>query len=86
MLICNLINYFRIKPDPHGALRINRYEFFILFYSGLIKGVVAYALICEKPELTEYYAFINYATLYIIVGTTLFIGGTLKYVSEWAYE
>lgn len=30
-----------------GPWRINRYEFFILFYSGLIKGVVAYALICE---------------------------------------
>jgi sodium/hydrogen exchanger-like protein 6/7/sodium/hydrogen exchanger 8 len=28
-------------------MRINRYEFLILFYAGLIKGVVAYALICE---------------------------------------
>ena len=44
------INISRFKPNPNKALRINRYEFFILFYSGLIKGVVAYALICEKPE------------------------------------
>lgn len=40
-----LFKRFHIKAK--GRMRINRYEFLILFYAGLIKGVVAYALICE---------------------------------------
>jgi sodium/hydrogen exchanger-like protein 6/7/sodium/hydrogen exchanger 8 len=68
-------------------MRINRYEFLILFYAGLIKGVVAYALICEDEAGGEdYYVFINYATLYLVLGTTVLVGGTLKYVAEWSFE
>ncbi|CAD8191995.1 unnamed protein product [Paramecium pentaurelia] len=81
---------FLIKPDSKGALRINRYEFLILFYAGLIKGVIAYALICEVnieyAKISPYYPYINYAAMYSIIGTTLFVGGSLKYVTEWAYQ
>lgn len=84
-----IIIIIRIKPDSKGALRINRYEFLILFYAGLIKGVIAYALICEVDidyaKYSPYYPYINYAAMYSIIGTTLFIGGSLKYVTEWAY-
>ncbi|CAD8096956.1 unnamed protein product [Paramecium sonneborni] len=79
-----------IKPDSKGALRINKYEFLILLYSGLIKGVIAYALICEvhtEDAISSiYYPYINYAALYLIIGTTLFFGGSLKYVTEWSYK
>ena len=37
---------FRLKTK--GKWRINRYEFFIIFYCGLIRGVVAFALISEE--------------------------------------
>ncbi|CAD8172043.1 unnamed protein product [Paramecium octaurelia] len=79
-----------IQKDSKSPLKINKYEFLILLYSGLIKGVIAYALICEVDtefvKKTHYYPFINYATLYLIIGTTLFVGGSLKYVAEWAYS
>ncbi|CAK87874.1 unnamed protein product (macronuclear) [Paramecium tetraurelia] len=79
-----------IQKDQKHALKINLYEFLILCYSGLIKGVIAYALICEVDsefvKSTHYYPYINFATLYLIFGTTLFIGGSLKYVTEWAYS
>lgn len=59
-------------------------------YAGLIKGVIAYALICEVDPVyantSPYYLYINYAALYLIIGTSLFVGGSLKYVTEWSYK
>ncbi|CAK71373.1 unnamed protein product (macronuclear) [Paramecium tetraurelia] len=76
-----------LRLKTKGPWRINKYEFFILFYSGLIKGVVAYALICEQEVGGEdYYKIIQTASLYMVVLTTLINGGTLKYVCEWAYR
>ncbi|CAD8051472.1 unnamed protein product [Paramecium sonneborni] len=76
-----------LRLKTKGPWRINKYEFFILFYSGLIKGVVAYALICEQViGGGDYYKIIQTTTLYMVVFTTLIIGGTLKYVCEWAYK
>ena len=35
---------------------------------------------------SPYYPYINYTALYLIIGTTLFVGGSLKYVTEWSYK
>ncbi|CAK72458.1 unnamed protein product (macronuclear) [Paramecium tetraurelia] len=76
-----------IRMKTKGPWRINKYEFFLLFYSGLIKGVVAYALMCEQDVGgKDYYKIIQTTSLYMVVFTTLINGGTLKYVCEWAYR
>ncbi|CAD8054260.1 unnamed protein product [Paramecium primaurelia] len=76
-----------LRLKTKGPWRINKYEFFILFYSGLIKGVVAYALICEQEVGGEdYYTIIQTTSLYMVVLSTLINGGTLKYICEWAYK
>ncbi|CAD8045777.1 unnamed protein product [Paramecium primaurelia] len=76
-----------LRMKTKGPWRINKYEFFLLFYSGLIKGVVAYALICEQiVGGKDYYKIIQTTSLYMVVFTTLINGGTLKYICEWAYK
>jgi sodium/hydrogen exchanger-like protein 6/7/sodium/hydrogen exchanger 8 len=90
-LDCSYVEFFfytqscRLKTRGHW--RINRYEFAIIFFSGLIRGPVAYALIQNfNPQggLTSQ-VVMESTTIFLIVLTTLVIGGLLKYFLDWSF-
>jgi sodium/hydrogen exchanger-like protein 6/7/sodium/hydrogen exchanger 8 len=71
--------------------RINRYEFLVIFFSGLIRGPVAYALIQNEQiintDASKISEFVTESTaIFIVVITTILIGGVLKYFLEWTFK
>lgn len=83
------MNYtFRTRLKTKKKWRINRYEFLVIFYSGLIRGPVAFALIqlfesnansIGKPVITS-------TTVALVVLSTVLIAGSLNYVISWAFN
>lgn len=72
--------------------RINRYDFLIIFFSGLIRGPVAFALMLEASDLgiddpqRVVCHLLPVTTIYLIAVSTVVIAGLLKKITDWSFK